>query len=95
MSIRFSHDGVFDVVGGGYDGLFSGWALCSVLYSTSFVIGFGERRVVYLEDLLIRQSWERFFDLENAGRGVGDLGVGHGGGRGAFTFCRACFLPFF
>ena len=54
MSVSFSYDGVFDVVGGGYDGLFSGWALRSVLYSMSFVIGFGERRVVYLEDLLIR-----------------------------------------
>jgi len=54
VSVSFSYDGVFDVVGGGYDGLFSGCALRSVLYSTSFVIGFGERRVVYLEDLLIR-----------------------------------------
>ena len=50
MSVSFSHDDVFDVVRGGHDGLFSGWAPCGVLYSTSLVIKFGERRVVYLKD---------------------------------------------
>ena len=37
MSVSFSHDDVFDVIRGGYDGLFAGWALCGMLYSTSLV----------------------------------------------------------
>jgi len=53
VSVSFIHDDVFDVVRGGYDGLFSGQALCGVLYSTSLVIRFGERYIVYLEDFLV------------------------------------------
>jgi len=80
VSVSFTHDDVLDFVGGGYNSLFSGQALCSVLYSSSLVIWFGERHIMYLEDFLIWQCWERFFDLEDAVRGVGGLGIGHGGG---------------
>jgi len=94
VGVSFSYDGVLDFVRGGYNSLFSGQALCGVLYFSSLVIWFGERRVVYLEDFLIWQSWECFFDLEDAGHGVGGLGIGHGGRQRAFTLGRACFLVF-
>ena len=53
MSVSFSHDGVLDFVRGEYDSLFSGWALCGVLYFSSLVIWFGERHIMYFEDFLV------------------------------------------
>ena len=48
--------------------------------------------IMYLKNFLIWQSWKCFFDLEDAGHGVGGLGIGHGGRQQAFTLSQACFL---
>ena len=80
MSVSFTHDDVLDFVRGGYNSLFSGQALYSVLYSSSLVIWFGECCIMFLKDFLIWQCWECFFDLEDAVHGIGSLGIGHGGG---------------
>jgi len=79
VNVSFSYDSDLDFVGGEYNSLFSRWALCDVLYSLSLVIWFGEHCIVYLENFPIWQSWECFFDLEDAGPGVGGLGIGHEG----------------
>ena len=94
MSISFFHDDILDFVGGEYNSLFSGQALCGMLYFLSLVAWFGERHIVYLEDFLIWQSWECFFDLEDAGHGVGGLGIRHEGRQRASTLDRACLLAF-
>jgi len=85
MSVSFFHDNILDFVRSGYNSLFFRQTLCGVLYFLSLVIWFREHCIVYLEDFLIWQSWECFFDLENAGYGVGDLGIRHRGRQRAFT----------
>ena len=47
MSVSFSHNSVLDFVKGGYNSLFSGQALCGVLYFSFLVIWFGEHCIVY------------------------------------------------
>ena len=94
MSVSFFHDGIFDFVESGYNSLISRRTLCGVLYFLSLVIWFRECHIVYLKDFLIWQSWECFFDLENASCRVGDLGIRHKGRQRAFTLGQVCFLLF-
>jgi len=76
MGVSFFHDSVSEFVRNGYNSLFSRRAFCGRLDFLSLVAWLGKCHIVNLEDFLVWQSREYFFDFEDASSRVDGLGIG-------------------